>query len=218
MNRKNLYHQNRNTMPNIWPALVDVIIATLMILLLFMIIQYITFYLSDALKRMEIKSRQDRLEELISEFEDSGRIPRGSIDCISSGDSQKLRFSSALLFPAGKAEIPDEKVESFLFLDALGEILKLAYYEKKLYDQIYIEGHTDTTPINNAKFPSNWELSTARAVYVTKYLIERGSLKPLPSNKRFLGSAGYGEFNFVNSDEDKAANRRIEILLVYSQR
>jgi len=218
MNRKNLYYQNRNTTPNIWPALVDVIIATLMILLLFMIIQYITFYLSDALKRMEIKSRQDCLEELISEFEDSGRIPRGSIDCITSGDSQKLRFSSALLFPAGKAEIPDEKVESFLFLDALGDILKYAYYNEQLFDQIYIEGHTDTTPINNAKFPSNWELSTARAVYVTKYFIEHDALRPILSDNRFLGAAGYGEFNYVYSEKDKDTNRRIEILLKYSER
>ena len=201
-----------------WPALVDVIIATLMILLLFMIIQYITFFLSDALKRIEIKSRQERLESMIAEIEKTGKVPTGSIKSQQTGDSQKLRFSSALLFPVGKAKIPSERLVSFEFLDALGEMLHRAFYEEHLFDQIYIEGHTDTTPIYSSRFPSNWELSTARAVYITKYFIDNGYIKPKLSNNRFLGVAGYGEFNYVNSEEDKATNRRIEILLVYKEK
>ncbi len=218
MIQKNYYQQNRNTMPNIWPALVDVIIATLMILLLFMIIQYITFYLSDALKRIEIKSRQDRLVEMIAEMQKAGKIDKGIISCETSGDNQKLRFSSALLFPVGKAEIPAEKLNSFHFLDAVGEMLHKAFYQEHLFDQIYIEGHTDTTPIYSSRFPSNWELSTARAVYITKYFIEHKALRPILSDKRFLGAAGYGEFNYVYSEEDKDTNRRIEILLVYKEK
>lgn len=210
-----------NTLPNIWPALVDVIIATLMILLLFMIIQYITFFLSDALKRIEIKNRQDQLIEMIKDMEDKKRIPRNSIKCETFGDHQKLRFSSALLFPVGKAEIPANREKSFGFLDALGKMLHQAYYGKELFDQIYIEGHTDTTPIRSRRYPSNWELSTARAVYITKYLIENESLKPIVSDKRFLGASGYGEYNYVlpnDTEEGKTVNRRIEILLVYSEK
>jgi chemotaxis protein MotB len=208
-------------LPNIWPALVDVIIATLMILLLFMIIQYITFFLSDAIKRIEIKNRQDQLIEIIKDMEDKKRIPRNSIKYETFGDHQKLRFSSALLFPIGKAEIPANREKSFGFLDALGEMLHQAYYGKGLFDQIYIEGHTDTTPIRSQRYPSNWELSTARAVYITKYLIEHESLRPVLSDKRFLGAAGYGEYNYVlpnDTEEGKSANRRIEILLVYSEK
>jgi len=192
-----------------------------MILLLFMILQYITIFLSDALKRIEVKTRQDRLQTMIKEMEGAGKIPENSIQCETTGDRQKLRFSSELLFPAGRAEIPPHKTESFEFLEALGEILRKAYYQEKLFDQIYIEGHTDTTPIRTRRFPSNWELSTQRAVYIAKYLVERGKLKPEVSQKRFLGAAGYGEFNHVrpnDTEQGKAANRRIEILLVYSER
>ncbi|MCK4390184.1 MAG: OmpA family protein [Desulfobacterales bacterium] len=221
MNRKNVYYQSRNTMPNIWPALVDVIIATLMILLLFMIIQHISFFLSDALKRIEIKNRQGRLVQMIKDMETTGKIPKDTIQCETIGDHQKLRFSSALLFPLGKAEIPPDRMESFKFLDALGEILHRTYYENRLFDQIYIEGHTDTTPIYSKRYPSNWELSTARAVYITKYFLKHKILLPSLSDKRFLGAAGYGEYNYImpnDTEEGKAANRRIEILLVYSER
>ena len=65
-------------------------------------------------------------------------------------------------------------------------------------------------PIHTARFPSNWELSTARAVEVTKFLIANG-MRP-----QVLAAAGYGEFDPVtanDSPEHKAQNRRIEIVL-----
>ena len=72
-------------------------------------------------------------------------------------------------------------------------------------------GHAaDNVPIKNAKFPSNWELSTARAVEVTKLLIA-GGMKP-----QVLGAAGYADADPVASNDTpdgKAQNRRIEIVL-----
>lgn len=206
---------------NIWPALVDVTIATLMILLLFMVLQHIVFFLSDALKRMEIRSRQDQMVSMIKEMEASGQIPRGVITCETLGDRQKLRFASEILFPLGRAEIPPEETERLAFLDAIGTLISRAYYEKRLFDQIYIEGHTDIRPIKKVpggRFQSNWDLSAARAVFVTNYLVKNGKLLPIHSDKRFLGAAGYGEFNYVKSVDDMDTNRRIEILLVYSAR
>jgi len=73
-----------------------------------------------------------------------------------------------------------------------------------------VAGHTDNIPIKTARFPSNWELSTGRAVEVTKILIA-GSMKP-----QVLGAAGYAEFDPVapnESPEGRALNRRIEIIL-----
>jgi hypothetical protein len=70
--------------------------------------------------------------------------------------------------------------------------LHRAYYTEGLYDQIFIEGHTDSSPIHTAQFPSNWHLSTARAVRVTDFFIEHGYLSPSLSKRRFLGAAGYG--------------------------
>jgi chemotaxis protein MotB len=73
-----------------------------------------------------------------------------------------------------------------------------------------VAGHTDNVPITTAKFTSNWELSTERAVVVVRYLISRG-LRP-----DLLSAAGYGEFDPVapnDSPANKAKNRRIEITL-----
>ncbi|MCP3666621.1 MAG: OmpA family protein [Gammaproteobacteria bacterium] len=73
-----------------------------------------------------------------------------------------------------------------------------------------IDGHTDQLPINTQRFPSNWELSTARAVAVVRYLAEQGV-----SPKR-MTAAGFGEFHPLDQGQSKAAyqrNRRIELKL-----
>ena len=75
---------------------------------------------------------------------------------------------------------------------------------------IQVEGHTDKRPINTQQFPSNWELSTARANSVLKLLLEIGF-----APKR-LSAAGYGEFYPISdgeSKEDYQQNRRIELKL-----
>ena len=212
--------QNAKDGPNVWPALVDVIIATLMILLLFMIIQYLAYYLNDALRQMKIKQRQNRLVELIHNMEKNGRLAPGSIISSVDGDRQKLTFRSELLFAQGQAKIDPDNQQALAFLRSLGELLYRAYYVDRLFNQIFIEGHTDNTPCCKTGFKSNWELSTARAVYIAAQLIDYGALRPtIKRGKRFLGAAGYGEFNPVASNDDeagKAANRRIEITLMYS--
>jgi len=225
MRTQNNHMTTNETLSNTWPALVDVIIATLMILLLFIIIQYLSFFLSDALKRMDIIERQSHLQEMISKMEkDNTSVNKGSIQCTTRGDHQILRFSSELLFDKGKAEIDSNDYDKFDFLNALGKLLKKAYYKEHLYDQIYIEGHTDNDQITGnlqKKFHSNWELSAFRSLFITRYLIQNGYLKPELSPKRFLGVAGYGEYNILASNETdggKKINRRIEILLVYSER
>ncbi len=73
-----------------------------------------------------------------------------------------------------------------------------------------VAGHTDNVPIQNARFPSNWELSTARAVEVVKLLVAQGVA---PGE---LSAAGYGEFDPVagnDAPDGRAKNRRIEITL-----
>ena len=73
-----------------------------------------------------------------------------------------------------------------------------------------IDGHTDKRPINTLQFPSNWELSAARAISVARYLINQG----LPPSR--VMAAGFGEFQpLIDQDTDEAyrANRRIELKL-----
>ncbi|MCB1326014.1 MAG: OmpA family protein [Spirochaetales bacterium] len=77
--------------------------------------------------------------------------------------------------------------------------------------EFQVEGHTDNVPIRTALYPSNWELSTARAVNVVKTMIEAGMA---PGN---VSAAGYGEYRPTlpnTSEENRRANRRIEIVVV----
>jgi len=74
-----------------------------------------------------------------------------------------------------------------------------------------VAGHTDTVPIHTSRFPSNWELSTGRAVEVTRFMLAEG-LRP-----DMLSAAGYGEFDPVSGNDSadgRARNRRIEMTLV----
>jgi chemotaxis protein MotB len=73
-----------------------------------------------------------------------------------------------------------------------------------------VDGHTDIKPIATPEFPSNWELSSARAISVVRYLMQLG----VPANR--LVAAGFGEFQPIDAGEDDEAlrkNRRIELKL-----
>ncbi|MDK2959817.1 MAG: chemotaxis protein MotB, partial [Bacillota bacterium] len=75
-----------------------------------------------------------------------------------------------------------------------------------------VEGHTDNLPINTYRFPSNWELSTARATTVVRYLAEKHGIPP-----DRLSAAGYGEWRPVapnDTPEHRAQNRRVDIVVL----
>ncbi len=116
-----------------------------------------------------------------------------------------IRLKDNVLFDSAKAAIKNDALE---ILAIIGEILQGEAFEGT---EIAIEGHTDDVPINTARFPSNWELSGARAVSVLKYFIEE--LK-FPQHR--LSIAGYGEQKPINSNdtvEGRANNRRVEIIV-----
>lgn len=114
-----------------------------------------------------------------------------------------VRMKDSILFDSGQADL---KPAAMAVLD------KLAGTLRQLPNQVRIEGHTDNRPISTAKYPSNWELSTARATNVIRYLIEHSGLSP----KR-LSAAGYGEYRPVSdngTDAGRADNRRVDIVLL----
>ena len=80
--------------------------------------------------------------------------------------------------------------------------------------QVQVSGHTDNTPVGGkltAQFPSNWELSAARAINVVRFLSEKGGVPP-----QRLVASGYGEYQPIASNKSaqgKSLNRRIEIVL-----
>lgn len=114
-----------------------------------------------------------------------------------------LRLEDQVLFDFAKAVI---NPQGFSFLDKIAGVLK------KLPHPVRVEGHTDNVPIHTKRFPSNWELSIARAVSVVKYLAESNQIDP----KR-LSAVGYGELRPVvpnDTDSNRARNRRVEIILI----
>jgi chemotaxis protein MotB len=118
-------------------------------------------------------------------------------------------FQSEVLFPSGQAQMTPEGLAA---IDQLATaILELERTIPKEIDwALQVDGHTDIRPIASAQFPSNWELSTARAISVVRYLISRG----VPANR--LVAAGHGEFQPLEegtSEETLRRNRRIELKL-----
>ena len=118
-------------------------------------------------------------------------------------------FQSEVLFSPGSADLTE---------DAKRQLQPVAAAIKELIPKIpsdlnwmlRVDGHTDKRPINTLFVPSNWELSTNRAISVVKYLIEQG----IPADH--LAAAGFGEFQPLDNHDDEAAyrrNRRIELKL-----
>jgi chemotaxis protein MotB len=95
---------------------------------------------------------------------------------------------------------------------AMSAVDRLAGVVAPRPEDLRIEGHTDNVPIHNAHFPSNWELSTARATEVVKLFIFRYHV--MPSR---LSAAGYAEFHPMDDNstlEGRARNRRIDIVIL----
>jgi chemotaxis protein MotB len=118
----------------------------------------------------------------------------------------KVSVRGNLLFDSGKAEV---KPEARLFLNKLA--LELATNNF----QVEVAGHTDNFPVSSPSFPTNWELSSARAARVARYLIQQGKLEP--GRFTILGHAYFRPIASNNSPENKAKNRRVEILITRTE-
>jgi chemotaxis protein MotB len=150
-----------------------------------------------------IKSRR-------SSFSEKRRELAEHIDKIGNMDAKVIEvgvsiiLKEKLFFKTGMSEIEEKNYPS-LTLKNLSSILQ------KTDCQIRVEGHTDDVPIENKRFPSNWELSVARAVNVVKYFISKGNISP-----ERLSAAGYGDSKplYPNvSDHNRELNRRVGIIL-----
>nr|HEX4314148.1 OmpA family protein [Kofleriaceae bacterium] len=129
-------------------------------------------------------------------------IDNGQLKVVIRDGRMIIALPSDILFESGRTDV---KPAGKAALAAVAKALQ------GVPDRNFIvAGHTDDVPIKTAQFPSNWELSTARAVEVVHYLITQGM------NPKVLAAAGYGEFDPVianDSPEHRTQNRRIEIVL-----
>lgn len=114
-------------------------------------------------------------------------------------------LTDKVLFPSGSAQFGPN---AGAILEAIGKPLST------IPNQIEVQGHTDNVPINTPVFPSNWELSTARATSVLRYLVDH---KDTTANR--IAAAGYGETRPIadnSTNEGRAANRRVEVVILNS--
>lgn len=152
-------------------------------------------------RQTEQKQRLQEFEDLTKRFKkltDSGALSVQFID-----GKMVVSLGSDVLFPSGSAKL------SAAGLESLKEVTtQLTSIPNKRYQ---IEGHTDNVPIATATFPSNWDLAAARALNVTRSMIEAG----MPAER--VSAASFGDTTPRQSNdtvEGKAANRRIAIVVV----
>ena len=145
-------------------------------------------------------ARAAQLRELYGKFQKM--VDAGKLKVVFRHGRMLLELPNDVLFESGKTDIKPE---------GKGTVLEVAKVLRAMPDRRFqVAGHTDDVKMQSARFPSNWELSTTRAVEVVKRLIEGGM------NPKNLAASGYGEFAPAESNatpEGRAKNRRIEIAL-----
>ncbi|HEX6837974.1 MAG TPA: OmpA family protein, partial [Polyangia bacterium] len=164
--------------------------------------------LAAAQKRMdEMKRAQEAAEKRAQQFRDmvakfKSMIDAGKLQVEIRNGLMLVKLPDNILFDPGKTEIKQAGK------DAIAQVTQiLSGIEGRKFQ---VTGHTDNIPIKSAKFKSNWELSTARAVEVTKLMIADGM------DPKRLSAAGYADELPVGdnaTDEGRRANRRIEIVV-----
>lgn len=154
-------------------------------------------------KSQEVEAASNTYKELLQEMK--AEIAQGEITITELKGKLTVDVVDKILFASGEAKV---KKEGLAVLKRVVDILKTVDDKN-----IRIEGHTDNVPITSrlAKFyPTNWELSAARAINVTRYLQEQG-IDPV-----ILSATAYGEYQPVadnDTTEGRAKNRRIAIIL-----
>ncbi len=153
-------------------------------------------------ERAKLKATENELHDKLK-----SELSSGDVSPTEDGGKLRVGLVDKVLFNSGEATI-NKRGETVLM--KVGSILA------GIADrQILVSGHTDITPIGEkraSQFPTNWELSTARATNVVRFLQEKANV---PGER--LVASGYGEFHPVASNKSstgRAKNRRIEILLV----
>jgi chemotaxis protein MotB len=153
-------------------------------------------------KIAEVSSTYDDLLESMKEEVEKGRVTISELQ-----GQLSVELMNEILFPSGSAEVSEEGRG---VLDRLGQALSPVTDKA-----ILVEGHTDNVPIRGGlseRYPTNWDLSTARAVSIVRHLTEKAGIDPAR-----IGAAGYGEFRPISPNdtpEGRARNRRIEIKLL----
>ena len=157
---------------------------------------------------MQAKKEEEQLKELkkqLKEFIDANNLA-GQISVSVEERGLVVSFLDPVLFPLGSAQLTPNAKD---IIQKVGKILLQSD------NYVRIEGHTDDIPINTVMYPSNWELSAARATSVVQELIKNMQFPPVR-----LAATGYGQYRpRVPNDtmEHKQLNRRVDIVVLRSK-
>ena len=155
-------------------------------------------------KEVKVESESNAYKQLMNEMK--GEIAKGQIAINEYKGKLTVDVANQILFASGEAEV---KKEGLAILKRVVDILKTVKDKA-----IRVEGHTDNKKIYGSlakRYPTNWELSAARAINVTKYLSNEGIAPEI------LSAVAYGEYKPVadnNTEEGRQKNRRIAIILL----
>jgi chemotaxis protein MotB len=154
-----------------------------------------------AKRRAEAEQRVQEFRDLLAKFKtliDAGKLQVRIVD-----GRMVVQLATDVLFASGQASLSPE---------GKAAVREVAGVLKGLSDRAFqVEGHTDDVPIKTDRFPSNWELASARALTVVREMLDVGVAAD------HVSAASYGEFDPVapnTSKEGKAQNRRIQIVIV----
>jgi chemotaxis protein MotB len=147
---------------------------------------------------------QPQREQSIQEIYDLSKQTLNSTSSVELVPDKAVRIilRSDLLFDLGKADIKE---------DAKASLKEVAEVLRQNSNMINVVGHTDDLPINTERFPSNWELSTARACQIARFLMQDMNI---PEERFYI--SGYASYQPVKPNNDainRAANRRVEIII-----
>lgn len=156
------------------------------------------------LKNTQISQELLEAQEFLDKTELSGKSLSEYVSASKNDEGVILTINDIMLFDSGSADIKSSSTEL---------IKKLSPLLSSKDRDVRVEGHTDNVPIKNtSKYRDNWELSTARATKVASFIIDNNILEPIK-----ISVAGYSEYRPAvenNSDENKAKNRRVDIVLL----
>ncbi|WP_018753763.1 flagellar motor protein MotB [Paenibacillus sanguinis] len=154
------------------------------------------------LKRQEQQNLEDLKQQLDNYIQQNGLTK--DLDTNLNQSQLMITISDTALFPSGEAEV---KPEARLLAKAISVMLQqFPDYE------VIVSGHTDNVPINTYQYPSNWDLSSVRALNFMKILLLNEHLDP----KKF-SAIGYGEYHPVAENDSavgRAQNRRVEVSII----
>lgn len=160
--------------------------------------------LSPSMERLQALASQALMEPVVEEVEQTlqALVEQGGVNITSDDLWMQIDFESEVLFDSGYAALHQQVQPT---------MRSLAGVLKQFPHAVQVEGYTDNVPIQNETFPSNWELSAARAASVV-HLFTQSGVDP-----QRMSAVGYGEFRPVaenNTLEGRAKNRRVSIVVL----